>query len=632
MEELVNIVVETGQTKHVNGDTGASPPAPAGNGVANPVVERNTRLLIIDDNRAIHDDFRKILTRHDTSSSRVEEVEVSLFGEVARNGSACTGSFQLDSAYQGKDGLGLVQEASKQGHPYAMAFVDVRMPPGWDGVETTAKIWEVDPDLQIVICTAYSDCSWGQMLDKLGRSDRMVILKKPFDNVEVLQLANSLTRKWQLLQESKGRMASLEEMVVARTAEMVQEQEKFKAIFDNSPEGIFQTTANGRFLTANPALASIYGYASPQELMEQLTDIQNQLYVDPNRRIEFEKKMREERVVREFESKIKCKDGSRKWISETACRVAKLDGSLSHYQGFAVDITAQKKAQKDRNLIEIQLRQAQKLESVGQLAAGIAHEINTPIQYIGDNIHFIEESFAALGGLLQDYQKLALAVQSNSVTPELLSAVESSIENADIDYLRKEIPLAVQQSLQGVKHVSHIVNAMKEFSHPGNREMVALDLNHAIELTVTVARGEWKYVAEVVTDFAPDLPPVWCLPGEFNQVILNLIINAAHTIADVVKPVEGSKGAIRISTRLDRGWVEIRVSDSGTGIPESIRHRIFDPFFTTKEVGKGTGQGLAIARSVIVDKHGGTLTFESQMGRGTTFIIRLPTADRATAG
>jgi signal transduction histidine kinase len=162
--------------------------------------------------------------------------------------------------------------------------------------------------------------------------------------------------------------------------------------------------------------------------------------------------------------------------------------------------------------------------------------------------------------------------------------------------------------------------------------MVALDLNHAIELTVTVARGEWKYVAEVVTDFAPDLPPVWCLPGEFNQVILNLIINAAHTIADVVKPVEGSKGAIRISTRLDRGWVEIRVSDSGTGIPESIRHRIFDPFFTTKEVGKGTGQGLAIARSVIVDKHGGTLTFESQMGRGTTFIIRLPTADRATAG
>jgi signal transduction histidine kinase len=278
------------------------------------------------------------------------------------------------------------------------------------------------------------------------------------------------------------------------------------------------------------------------------------------------------------------------------------------------------------------LRQAQKLESVGQLAAGIAHEINTPIQYIGDNIHFIEESFAALSGLLQEYQKLAAAVRTNTVTPAVLSAVESSIQKTDLDYLSKEIPLAVEQSLQGVSHVSHIVNAMKEFSHPGSREKVALDLNHAIEMTVTVARGEWKYVAEMVTDFAPGLPPVPCLPGEFNQVILNLIINAAHAIGEVVKPVNGSKGTIRISTRLDGAWVEIRISDTGTGIPEEIRDRIFDPFFTTKEVGKGTGQGLTIARSVIVDKHGGALTFESEVGRGTTFIIRLPATGSAVAG
>jgi PAS domain S-box-containing protein len=413
---------------------------------------------------------------------------------------------------------------------------------------------------------------------------------------------------------------------------MVQEQEKFKAIFENSPEGIFQTSPDGRFLTANPALASIYGYTSARELMEQLTDIQNQLYVDPNRRLEFQKRMQEEKVVREFESEIKCKDGSRKWISETSCRVTKLDGSLLHYQGFAVDITAQKKAQKERNLIEAQLRQAQKLESVGQLAAGIAHEINTPIQYIGDNIHFIEESFADLAGLLQDYHKLAAAVQSNTVTPELLAAVESSMEKADVEYLSEEIPVAVQQSLQGVRHVSHIVNAMKEFSHPGSREKVALDLNHAIEMTVTVARSAWKYVAEVVTDFAPGLPAIRCLPGEFNQVILNLLINAADAIGDVVKQVEGSKGTIRLTTRLDGPWVEIRISDTGTGIPEEIRHRVFDPFFTTKEVGKGTGQGLAIARSVIVDKHGGTLAFESEIGHGTTFIIRLPTTDGMVAG
>ncbi|MGA2174448.1 MAG: ATP-binding protein [Verrucomicrobiota bacterium] len=598
----------------------------------NPATARNSRLLIVDDNHAIHDDFRKILSRHEPLSGQIEKAEAVLFGEVAGNGSACTGSFQLDSAYQGKDGLRLVQEALQQGRPYAMAFVDVRMPPGWDGVETTARIWEIDPDLQVVICTAYSDCSWGEMLERLGRSDRLVILRKPFDNVEVLQLANSLTRKWQLLQESKGKMTGLEEMVVARTAQMVQEQEKFKAIFENSPEGIFQTTLEGRILTANPALAGIFGYASPKELMEQLTDMHRQLYVDAGRLAEFQTRLQREKIVREFQSEIKCKDGSRKWISETACEVTKLDGSLLHYQGFVVDITAQKSAQKERDLIETQLRQAQKLESVGQLAAGIAHEINTPIQYIGDNIHFIEESFAALSGLLQEYQKLAAAVRTNTVTPAVLSAVESSIQKTDLDYLSKEIPLAVEQSLQGVSHVSHIVNAMKEFSHPGSREKVALDLNHAIEMTVTVARGEWKYVAEMVTDFAPGLPPVPCLPGEFNQVILNLIINAAHAIGEVVKPVNGSKGTIRISTRLDGAWVEIRISDTGTGIPEEIRDRIFDPFFTTKEVGKGTGQGLTIARSVIVDKHGGALTFESEVGRGTTFIIRLPATGSAVAG
>ncbi len=594
--------------------------------------EGNTRLLIIDDNRAIHDDFRKILNPHRTSSSQYEEATAALFGEASGNDSACTDSFHLDSAYQGEDGLVLVQESVKQGRPYAMAFVDVQMPPGWDGVKTTASIWEVDPDLQVVICTAYSDYSWQEMLEKLGGSDRLVILKKPFDKVEVVQLANSLTRKWHLLQESKGKMAGLETIITARTAQIVQEQEKFKVIFENSPDGIFQTSEDGHFLTANPAMASICGYATPEELISQMTDMQNQLYADPNRRNEFKKMMREKRVVRDFELEIKCKDGSRKWISLTACRVAKPDDSLLHFQGFVVDITAQKEAEKDRNLIEVQLRQAQKLESVGQLAAGIAHEINTPIQYIGDNIHFIEESFNALAGLLRENQKLAAAVQSHTVTPEVLSAVESSIQKADIDYLSKEIPLAVQQSLQGVGHVSRIVNAMKEFSHPGSKEKEALDLNHAIEMTVTVARNEWKYVAEMVTDYAPALPLVACLPGEFNQVILNLIINAAHAIGDVVRQMEGSKGTIRISTRLEGAWVEIRISDTGTGVPQEIRHRIFDPFFTTKGAGKGTGQGLAIARSVIVDKHGGALTFESEMGRGTTFIIRLPVTDSAAAG
>jgi signal transduction histidine kinase len=187
-----------------------------------------------------------------------------------------------------------------------------------------------------------------------------------------------------------------------------------------------------------------------------------------------------------------------------------------------------------------------------------------------------------------------------------------------------EVPQAIQQSLQGIGRVTTIVRAMKEFSHPGSEEKSDTDLNRAIETTITVARNEWKYVAEVVTDFDPALPLVRCLPGEINQVILNLIVNAAHAIADVVENNGKSKGTITIRTRSQGDRVEIRVSDTGTGIPETIRAKIFDPFFTTKGVGKGTGQGLAIAHSVIVDKHGGTISCETEVGKGTTFVIRLP--------
>jgi two-component system NtrC family sensor kinase len=587
-------------------------------------MKRNTRILIIDDNHAIHDDFRKILCEDDGASSEFKQTAAALFGETSSQNSDATATFQLHSAYQGKDGLALVEQAVRQGDPFAMAFVDVRMPPGWDGVETTARIWEVDPDLQIVICTAYSDYSWSEMLEKLGKSDRLLILKKPFDNVEVLQLANSLTRKWELLQESKGRVAGLEEMVVARTAQMVQEQEKFKAIFENSPDGIFQTTVDGRYLTANPALARIYGYASPKELMDQVTDIQNQIYVDPERRADFARRLETDQIVRGFESEIRCKDGSRKWITETACKVTKLDGSLLHYQGFVADITAQRNVQRERDSMEAHIRQAQKLESVGQLAAGIAHEINTPIQYIGDNMRFIQESFAGLDQLLRSYQKLASAVQAKTITPEVLVELETASSETDIEYLSKEIPLAVQQSLEGVARVAKIVQAMKEFSHPGVKERMAINLSQAIETTITVACSEWKYIAEMETDFDPALPPVPCLAGELNQVFLNLIVNAAHAIGDVVKNTEGTKGVIKISTRRNGPWAEIAISDSGAGIPEPIRHRIFDPFFTTKEVGKGTGQGLAIAWSTVVEKHGGQLSFESTVGKGTTFTIRLP--------
>jgi two-component system NtrC family sensor kinase len=271
-----------------------------------------------------------------------------------------------------------------------------------------------------------------------------------------------------------------------------------------------------------------------------------------------------------------------------------------------------------------QFLQSEKMASIGQLAAGIAHEINTPTQYVGDNARFLQDAFVDLREILGKYDQLLKAVKDIRVPCDLIQEVEAAVEEADLTYLMEEIPKAIEQSRDGVERVSRIVRAMKEFSHPGIEEKTTVDINKSLESTITVARNEWKYVAEMVTDFDSRLPLVTCLPGELNQVFLNMIINAAHSIADVGGQASDGKGTITISTRPDGSWVEIRISDTGAGIPEKIRSRIFDLFFTTKEVGRGTGQGLAIARSAIVDKHGGTMTFDTQLGEGTTFIVRLP--------
>ena len=278
----------------------------------------------------------------------------------------------------------------------------------------------------------------------------------------------------------------------------------------------------------------------------------------------------------------------------------------------------------DRRLLESQLAQAQKLEAIGQLAAGIAHEINTPTQYVSDNTRFLQEAFHDLATLIKQYEAVCQAAQSSSLTDAHLRAVEALATDIDAPYLRDEIPLAIQQSLEGLERVAKIVRAMKDFSHPGGEDKVSTDLNKAIESTITVARNEWKYVADMVIDLDPNLPDVPCFIGDINQVILNIMVNAAHAIGDLVAAGKLAKGTITVQTRRVDDAVEIRIKDTGGGIPEAIRNKIFDPFFTTKEVGRGTGQGLAIAHNVIVEKHSGTISFETEIGRGSTFIIRLP--------
>lgn len=277
----------------------------------------------------------------------------------------------------------------------------------------------------------------------------------------------------------------------------------------------------------------------------------------------------------------------------------------------------------ERLRLEREREQAQKLESLGQLAAGIAHEINTPTQYIGDNTRFLSDSFTELLPFIRRTNARLTENHSGSPTAETTEPPKAVEPSPDLDYLMEEVPKAIAQTLEGVERVTKIVRAMKEFAHPDSGATAPADLNKAIQSTVTVARSEWKYVADLVLDLAPDLPTVPCQLGGINQTILNLIVNAAHAIAEKVGK-SGEKGTIMVSTRRVDSWAEIRISDTGAGIPEAIRSRIFDPFFTTKEVGKGTGQGLAIARTVIIEKHGGALTFESEPGKGTTFVIRLP--------
>ncbi len=289
------------------------------------------------------------------------------------------------------------------------------------------------------------------------------------------------------------------------------------------------------------------------------------------------------------------------------------------------NINREKRLEEEKKAFQAQLLHAQKLESVGRLAAGIAHEINTPVQFVGTNIDFLQECFNDLSLLVDQLQILLAAARENRLTPELFRDAEACLDEVDWQYLQEEIPQAISQSRDGVARVSSIVRAMKEFSHPASRKKTEADINRIIETTVTVARNEWKYVAEIDLRLADDLPPIPCLVDEMGQVILNLLVNAAHAIAGKLgENPDGDKGTITIRTEARKDGIEIRISDTGTGMPAEIHEKVFDPFFTTKEVGRGTGQGLTIAHDVISDKHGGSLTFESVEGEGTTFIIRLP--------
>ncbi|MCA9664220.1 MAG: response regulator [Myxococcales bacterium] len=469
------------------------------------LLELSPRILVVDDNAAIHEDFRKVLCPPERDDE-LAQLEQELLGEPH---APRRPSFELDSAMQGRDGLAHVERAVAVGAPYALAFVDMRMPPGWDGIETIERLWRVDPALHVVICSAYSDYSWDDINARLGTTDALLILKKPFDNAELIQIAYALTQKWKLHQTQRRHAEQLEQLVNKRTT-----------------------------------------------LLEQTTH-----------RLESE-------------------------------------------------IAQRKQAEADLQL-------ANKLEAIGQLAAGIAHEINTPTQYVSDNINFLSRGYESCARV---HTKMREALERQAESPTgaaLLQEVALFERQLRIERLQARIPRAFEAVREGLDRITSIVQAMKEFGHPDNGNKTEVDLNQLLRTTLEVSRNEYKYVADVELELG-DLPPVSCLRSEMSQVFLNLIVNAAHAIEDVVSGTE-ERGTITVRSGVEGDDVVVTVGDTGAGIPDAIRQRVFDPFFTTKEVGKGTGQGLAIARSVVVDKHGGKLSLApSRAGGGTVFSVSIP--------
>lgn len=579
------------------------------------------RILIIDDNERIHEDFRKILSV-DNDTAELSEDEALLFGDDVASAAQHAEAFAVDCAPQGEVGVKMVQTALAENRPYSMAFVDMRMPPGWDGIETIEHLWKVDPTLQVVICTAYSDYSWQETIARLGQTDRLLILKKPFEVAEVAQLAASLTRKWDMQRQLQQQVGRMEESVSARTLELHQARDDSEQLLAAISSLLVQIDTNFVVQRWNQRAAEMFGIADHAAIGNRLIDLPIR-WVDPAKAesLVLSAKLNGcQRVEIEF------RDASdiHRILGVSTYRV-EAAGAFRGALLLGTDLTEQRS-------LEQQLQAAQKLEAVGQLAAGVAHEINTPMQYIGDNLDYLRSSFKQIIPPIEVCLRLLSGEQQDRSLEEWSAELSNCMKPKKLASLLEQVPEAIDDSADGVRSVSKIVRAMKEFSHPGSDQKTSVKLNDALETTLTVARNEWKYVAEVETQFDPDLPYVNAFPGELNQVFLNLVVNAAHAIVDR-HGNSGERGQIRISTQHNDGAAEVRISDTGCGIPESAQDRIFDPFFTTKEVGRGTGQGLAIAHSVIVQKHAGKIWFETEAGVGTTFVIRLPLSgdeDRAS--
>ena len=540
-------------------------------------LKPNHRILIIDDNTSIHNDFRGILCPDNSDEVAANEMEAVLFGENKPKEM----SFELDSAYQGQEGFEMVKRALAEHRPYALAFVDVRMPPGWDGVETIARIWEVDPELQIVVCTAYADYSWEEMRAKVGQPDSLLVLKKPFDNIEVQQLAHGLTKKWLLGLQARLQIAELAQA----NQSLVLSEERFSKAFHESPLpcGI-QSFPDQRFVDVNQRFAQAAG--CKREEMIGRTPAELSLWEKPEVADQWYEGLVRQQLVRDQEGKIRNQAGALIEVLVSLSPIAL--GDQPHVLLLAQDIS-------ERALLERQLRQAQKMEAIGQLAAGVAHDFN--------NILTIIQGHA---GLMQ--QKL-----------DAESSQRKSLE----------------QITRAAARAATLIRQLLMFSRKQVMQFRHLDLNENLHNAIKMLE---RLVGEhVQIDFRPQspIPAIHADSSMLEQIAMNLAVNARDAMPN--------GGRLSITTSLetihraptpmdperrDGEYLCLTFRDTGMGMDTQVLSRIFEPFFTTKAVGQGTGLGLSTVFG-IVRQHQGWLEVESKPNQGTTFRIYFPASEQA---
>ena len=570
----------------------------------NTIASSNNRILVIDDNPEIHADFRKVLGPAAPANGALDDVLADFFGPKAT--AAGPSDFQLDSAFQGKEGLEMVVRSIAEGRPYAMAFVDVRMPPGWDGVETITRIWEIDDSIQVVICTAYSDYSWQDIIAKLGKSDRLVILKKPFDSIEVLQLAHALTEKWLLTHQARHKLEDLNRLVDERTRalqesnarlqremaerELAQEalrisEERLAKAFDACPLPVAILRLNDHgCIEVNRAFLAATGGDSQELLGRSLWDAG--VVLEAQARLETVGLLSRGQRVRERACHLVSKTGEERaallWIERFELAAG------PHLLAVVQDVSEKLK-------LENQLRQSQKMEAIGHLAAGVAHDLNNIITVVSGH-----------------------------------TSLQLAKEQLDSD-----VAWSLRQVQGAGERAAALTRQLLAFSRKQVMEKKVVSLSAVIQNVASMLRRLIPENFSLAFEHQPELPLIYADVCNLEQIIVNLVVNARDAmsadgrIAVRTDAVEVTAAQVARSPEARAGhFARLTVTDTGEGMSAETLAHIFEPFFTTKPVGKGTGMGLATVLGII-QQHEGWIEAESQPGQGTTFRIYLPVTDRA---